>query len=173
MSKAKVKKELLLLSKAQLIEQILELYDSYKPVKEFYEFYLNPNEKEAFERCRKKIVQEFYPATKSFEPKLRFREAKAAIAEFATLKPSVELMANLMITLAEMASKFTHDFGDMTEQYYTSCTVNYERALQYMAKEGLLQKFRLRCEACLEYASPCGWGFPDEMSEIFNKYYKS
>lgn len=173
MSKATVKKELLTLSKAQLIEQILELYDSHKQVKEFYEFYLNPNEKEAFERYKKKVVQEFYPTTKSFEPKLRFKEAKAAIAEFATLKPSAELMADLMITLAEMASKFTHDFGDMTEQYYNSCTVNFERALQYMAKEGLLQKFRLRCEACLKYAATCGWGFPDEMEGIFEKFYNN
>jgi len=47
MSKAKLKKELSSLTKEQLVEQILDLYDKNKAVKEFYDFYLNPrNEKE-------------------------------------------------------------------------------------------------------------------------------
>jgi len=37
MSKLQLKKELQKLTKEQLIEQITELYDSYKPVKEYYQ----------------------------------------------------------------------------------------------------------------------------------------
>lgn len=44
--KSKTKKELNNLTKEQLMEQILDLYDKNKAVKEFYDFYLNPvNEK--------------------------------------------------------------------------------------------------------------------------------
>lgn len=42
MSKAALKKELQKLTKEQVIEQILDLYEKNKAVKEFYQFYLNP-----------------------------------------------------------------------------------------------------------------------------------
>ena len=172
MSKSNLKKELQKLAKEQLIEQITELYDTYKPVKEYYQTYLNPgNIQELFEKYKVIIVQEFYPNTKSWNPKLRFSVAKKAIADFAALKPPPKLLADLMVTLAENASKFTYDFGDMTEQYYNSTVSNFERALKYLQKEGLLDDFKLRCEDCLKYAKPCGYGFPYEMSEVFDEYY--
>jgi len=42
MSKVSLKKELQRLTKEQLVEQILDLYEKNKAVKEFYDFYLNP-----------------------------------------------------------------------------------------------------------------------------------
>lgn len=41
MSKLTLKKELQKLTKEQLLEQVLDLYDKNKAVKEFYDFYLN------------------------------------------------------------------------------------------------------------------------------------
>jgi len=76
-----------------------------------------------------------------------------------------------MVTLAENACKFTFDYGDMTEQFYNSVVTNFERALKYMKTEGLLDNFRLRCEECLEYAEPCGYGFPDDMEDVFDEYF--
>jgi hypothetical protein len=45
MSKAALKKGLQSLTKEQLTEQILALYDTFKLVKEYYEHYLNPQTK--------------------------------------------------------------------------------------------------------------------------------
>ncbi len=54
MSKPALKKELLKLTKEQLVEQILDLYDKNKAVKEFYDFYLNPlNESPAWQASKK------------------------------------------------------------------------------------------------------------------------
>jgi hypothetical protein len=51
MSKSKLKKELQKLNKEQLIEQITELYETYKPVKEYYNTFLNPdNIQELFQK---------------------------------------------------------------------------------------------------------------------------
>ena len=174
MSKLQLKKELQRLSKEQLIEQITELYDSYKPVKEYYQTFLNPgNIQELFEKYKAIIVNEFYPNTKSWNPKTRFSVAKKAIADFGALKPPPKLLADLMVTLAENASHFTYDYGNMTEQYYNSTVNNFERALKYLHKEGLLDDFKLRCEDCLKYAEPCGYGFPNEMDDVFGEYYES
>ena len=173
MSKLQLKKELQKLTKEQLIEQIAELYDTYKPVKEYYNTFLNPgNIQELFEKYKAVIVNEFFPNTKSRNPKIRFSVAKKAIADFAALKPSSQSLAELMVTFVENACRFTNDYGDMPEQFYDSTVTNFERALKYLKKEGLLEDFKLRFEKCLEYADSCGYGFSDEMNGVFDDYYQ-
>ena len=170
MSKATLKKELQKLTKEQLVEQILDLYDKNKSVKEFYNFYLNPaSEKELFEKYKQVICNEFYP--KRGDPKTRFSVCKKAISDFKALSPSSELLADLMLTLAENACEFTHDFGDMWEGYYTSAENNFEAALKFISKHNLLDNFKLRAEQCVEWASVCGWGFCDSIPDIFDEYY--
>jgi hypothetical protein len=173
MSKLQLKKELQKLTKDQLIEHITELYDTYKPVKEYYNTFLNPgNIQELFEKYKTIIVNEFYPNTKSWNPKTRFSVAKKAIADFGALKPPSKLLADLMVTLVENACRFTYDYGDMSEQFYDSTVTNFIRTLKYLEKEGLLDDFKLRCEKCLKYAELCGYGFPDEVDNAFYDYYQ-
>lgn len=173
MSKSSLKKYLQSLNREQLIETVLEMYDNMKPVKEYLEFFLNPNEKEMFEKYKAVIVNEFYPRGKYADPKTRFSVAKKAIADFRALKPSPELLADLMLTLPEMACQFTYDYGDMTEQYYNSAYNNYKTALEYLHKNGLIDTFKLRCVDCLKWASVCGYGFEDDMCEIYSQYYNN
>jgi hypothetical protein len=171
MSKVALKKHLQSLPKEQLIGTILEMYDNIKPAKEYFEFFLNPNENEMFEKYKAVIVNEFYPKGKYTDPKTRFSVAKKAIADFRTLKPSPELLGDLMVTLPEMACKFTNDYGDMWEQYYDSASTNFKNALIYLQKNNLLENFKLRCEDCVKYSSPCGYGFADDIADLFYQYY--
>jgi len=171
MSKAALKKHLQSLTKEQMIETVLEMYDNIKPVREYLEFFLNPNEKEMFEKYRTVIVNEFYPRGKYTDPKTRFSVAKKAIADFRALKPSPELLADLMLTLPEMACQFTFDYGDMSEQYYNSAYNNFKAALEYLHKNNLLDSFKLRCVDCLKWASVCGYGFEDDLQDIYSQYY--
>jgi len=171
MSKVTLKKELEKLTKEQLIEQILDLYSKNKSVKEFYEFYLNPtNEKELLEKYKQIIYNEFFP--KRGNPKTRFSVCKKAISDFKALTPSPELIADLMLSLAENACEFTHDFGDMWEGYYISTENNFDAALKFISKHNLLDKFMKRAEKCVKWSSVCGWGFCDAIPDIFYEYYK-
>jgi hypothetical protein len=174
MSKAMLKKELQKLTKEQLIEQVLDLYEKNKSVKEFYEFYLNPvSEKDLFEKYKNIIVNEFYPIRgQYYNAKTRFSVCKKAISDFKALSPSPELLADLMLTLAENACQFTSEYGDMWEGYYTSAENNFDAALKFMSKHNLLDNFKLRAEQCVEWASDCGWGFCDSIPGIFNTYYQ-
>jgi hypothetical protein len=172
MSKSTLKQHLQSLTKEQVIDFILQVYDSVKPAKEFMEYFLNSNEKEMFEKYRKIIIQEFYPNTKSFNPKTRFSVCKKAIADFRALKPSPDILADLMITLPETACRFTYEFGDMWEQYYDSTSTNFDAALKFMKKNNLLNNFKHRCINCVKYASPCGYGFADEIADIYYNYYE-
>jgi len=171
MSKIALKKHLQTLNNEQLIETVLEMYDNMKPVKEYFEFFLNPNETKMFEKYKAIIVKEFYPTGKYTQPMTRFSVAKKAIAEFKALKPSPELLGSLMLTLPEMACKFTYDYGDMLEQYYDSAYNNFKFALIFLQKNNLLDNFKLRCEDCVKYASPCGWGFADDIAELHYQFY--
>ena len=159
------------LTNEQLLEIVLYMYDNMKPVKEYLEYSLNPNEKAMFEKYKTIIVNEFYPKGKTAQPKTRFSVAKKAIADFKALKPSPELLGDLMLTLPEMACKFTCDYGDMWEQYYDSASTNFKIALDFLEKNNLLDNFKVRCENCLKNASHCGYGFEDEILDLFYQYY--
>lgn len=124
-----------------------------------------------YEKYKKVITDEFYPKTKSNNPKLRFSVARKAIAEFRALNPVYELLADLMLTLSEQACEFTYDFGDMTEAYYNSTCNNLEAALKYIKQNKLLDNFKLRCNDCDKWASPCGYGFAVEISQLVYEYY--
>lgn len=172
MSKPKLKKELQKLTKEQLIEQILDLYDKNKAVKEFYNFYLNPkNEKELAEKYKKQIRKEF-----NIENPMRstekFSVAKRAITDFKGLQPSPEALADVMLYLPESACELTYCYGDFSEQFYDSAYNNYSAALEFIAKNNLLDVFKRRAKQCVKWASRCGYGFADVIAEVYYGYYQ-
>ena len=92
MSKAKLKKYLQTLSKEQVIEVMLELYDARKEAKEYLEFYLAPDSNAELEKCKKAIRQEFFP-TRSFSEKPSFAKCRKVISDFQKLKPEPTCIA--------------------------------------------------------------------------------
>ena len=171
MSKTELKKYLQLLSKEEVIEKVLELYCNCKPAKEYLHYLSNPDEKGKFKKYKAIIINEFYPEADQFDPSLRFSVAKKAIADFRVLKPSPLLLADLLVTLPETACRFTNEYGDMSEPYYNSTVTNFGVALNFLQKNNLLENFKLRCLDCVNYAEPCGYGFADEISQLFYDYY--
>lgn len=172
MSKIKLKKELQQLTKEQLIEQILDLYSNNSTVEEFYNFYLNPhNEKELAQKYKKLIRKEFNVEHPERGGE-KFSVAKRVISDFKGLQPSPEALADLMLYLPESACELTYRYGDYSEQFYNAACNNYTVALKYIATNGLLQKFKPRARQCVRWASPCGYGFADEIAEIYYEYYQ-
>ena len=172
MSKPKLKKELQSLTKEQLIEQILDLYDKNTAIKEFYDFYLNPrNENELAEKYKKLIRKEFnveHPERGNE----KFSIAKKAISDFKSLQPSPEALAEVMLYLPESACELTYRYGDFSEQFYDSTYNNFKAVLIFIQKHGLLDNFKLRVEQCVKWASPCGYGFANEIADLFYEYYQ-
>jgi hypothetical protein len=120
MSKPTLKKELLKLTKEQLVEQILDLYDTNKAVKEFYDFYLDPhNEKELVEKYKKMTRQEFN-VEKPERGSTKFSVAQKAISDFKGLQPSPEALADVILYLPESACELTYCYGDYSEQFFST-----------------------------------------------------
>lgn len=169
MAKSDLKKLLQTMDKAELITLILELYGAKKEFKEYLDYYVNPNEKEQFQKAKKIIEKEYFP--EKGWPKERLSVAKKAISDFSKLKPSPELEAELMIFLVECGCRYTNDYGDMSESFYTGMENNFSRALKFMKKHELLKRFRSNAERCVEWSSYCGYGFSDSMAFLFDEYY--
>ena len=91
MSKLTLKKELQRLTKEQLLEQILDLYDKNKAVKGFYDFYLNPKKKLEMAEKYKKLIRKEFNVDNPERAGLKFSVAKSAIPDFRI--PSSEALA--------------------------------------------------------------------------------
>jgi hypothetical protein len=163
-----VKKELVKLDKDKLIGLISELYKNNNEVKEYLDFYANPNEEALFEKYKEKVYEAFYPKRGHA---LKLSEGKKAISEFKKLKPSSVLLADLMFCYVETGILFTNDFGDIDDRFYSSLESVFGQSLLLMKKENLLDEFEVRANKMLEDTSHIGWGFYDTLSDIYFEFY--
>jgi hypothetical protein len=168
MGLTEIKKELRKLDNDKLIALIADLYKKNKSVKEFLDFYVNPNEKELFEKYRNKVFEAFYPK-RGYNYKLK--DGKQAISDFKKLEPSSDLLADLMLFYVETGVKFTNEFGDIDEGFYSSMETTYLAALTLMRKENLLDKFADRAGKAVNDTSHMGWGFYDYLHDVHSEFY--
>jgi hypothetical protein len=168
MGLTEIKKELKKFDKDKIIDLVAELYKKNKSVKEFFDFYINPNEGELFNKYREKVFEAFYPK-RGYNFKLK--DGKQAISDFKKLGPSADLIADLMLFYVETGVKFTNEFGDIDEGFYSSLETTYDEALTLMRKEQLLDKFADRARKVVSDTSDIGWGFHDDLCDAYFDFY--
>ncbi|MFP4459111.1 MAG: DUF6155 family protein [Candidatus Zixiibacteriota bacterium] len=164
-----VKAELKKLKKDTLINLIGELYKNFKPVKEYLEFYMNPDEEKILEQYKEKVREGFFPKRGY---RLRLSISRKAINSFKKLGTSKESLADLLLFYVECGVEFTNEFGDIYENFYTSIENTYEKSLNLMAKEGILDKFENRVSAIVKKTEGIGWGFHDFLARLYYEYYE-
>lgn len=164
-----LKSELKKQDKETLIKHVSELYKKYKPVKEYFDFYINPNENELLEKYKEKVREGFFPK-RGWNLKLSL--ARKAINEFKKLGPSQENLADLLLYYVECGVEFTNDYGDIDENFYLSLEKTYVQALTLMRKENLLDKFADRAKEIVDNTSNIGWGFHDYLGDVFYEFYQ-
>ena len=164
-----LKKELKSLSQDKLIDLVLDLYKNNKSVKEFFDFYVNPDENELFDKYRKKVFEAFYPK-RGYNYKLS--DGKKAISDFKKLSPSALLLGDLMLFYVETGVEFTNDYGDIGESFYSSLESTYTMALKHMKKENLLEKFKDRAYKVVADTKNIGWGFHDYLYDVYTEFYE-
>ena len=169
MSKPQLKRHLQSLTQKQIIDVILQLYDAKKEAQEWLDYYLQPNESAKLEQFKKIINDEFYPSGRK-EPKTRFSVCRKAISDFKKLHPRDEYVAELMAFYVETGCRFTYDFGDMWEQYYDSMTRNFAAMMKFLNTHNLIVRFQSNLNNILRYVENCGWGFEDDIKDIYYEY---
>ncbi len=164
-----VKIELKKLDNETLIKHISELYKKYKPVKEYFDFYVNPNEEKILEQYKEKVREGFYPK-RGFALKLSI--SRKAINDFKKLGTSNESLADLLLYFVECGVELTIEFGDIDENFYSSVENTFARALEVMEKEGILAKFEDRSYEIVEGTRNIGWGFHDYLGDVYSQHYE-
>ena len=163
-----IKNELKKLDKDKIVDILTDLYKKNKAVKEYFDFYFDPNEKELFKKYRDKVFEAFYPKRGD---NLKLKDGKKAISDFKKLGPSTELIADLMLFYVETGVEYTNDFGDIDDNFYSSLESTYVEALKLMRKENLLDKFAERTSKVINDTDNIGWGFHDYLSYVYSEFY--
>jgi hypothetical protein len=164
-----IKASLNKLEKEELIKHISELCIKYKPVKEYFDFYVNPNEKKILEQYKEKVAEGFFPKRGH---QLKLSTSRKAINDFKKLGTSVESIADLLLHYVENGVEFTNEYGDIDENFYTSIENTYSNALNLISKNGLLAKFKKRAYKIVTDTEGIGWGFHDTLGDIYYKHYE-
>lgn len=174
MSKRDLKKYLNELTKGQLEEQILELYEKFSPVKVFYDFVFNPKEESLQQECKLKISNEYFPlqttAKKRKKPKMRRSVAQKYIKHFLTLGVDPFVIADVMLYNIEIAQAFASENTIKQELFYKSMFNSFEQAVIYMIANGILNEFKTRINAVHNETITQKWKNEQEFNAIIERF---
>jgi len=153
-------------TKEQLIKDIVDLFKKNEFVKDYYNSkYGDDNSLSILIKHKDIIENEFFP--ENGFGKARLSVAKKAITEFKKISGDKTLIAELMIFYVENGVNYTDCYGDINEQFYLSMESMYERALKFIADNNLVAKFKERCLRIVNDTTDMGWGFHDQLCEIY------
>ena len=164
-----MKSKIATLSRVDLEALLLELYTKNVECKELIEVKFDPDSEIAvFEKCKKQIVHEFFP-DRGFG-KLRYSVMRKALKNFRDVSTNHELIAELMMIYVEKGVAFTNEYGDIDEKFYDNIAKMYAKAWRYIIEHDLKSIFLQRCRVVVDRTDGIGWGFHDELHDLYLNY---
>lgn len=140
MSKRALKNYVKELTQEQLAEQVVELYDRFKEVKEFYDFVFNPQEGKMLEEAKFAISKEYFPVNRR-KAKARRSVAQKVIRKFKTLGVDPHMIAELMVYNIKLIQTFITERQPTQNSIFTSLYRSFDEVLKFCESHGLLGEF--------------------------------
>jgi Family of unknown function (DUF6155) len=156
MSKRDLKKYLNELTKIQLEEQLVEMYDKFKDVKVYYDFVFNPNEKNLVKDAKLKIANEYFPV-RSKRPKMRRSVAQKFIKHFISLGVDSFIITDIMLYNIEIAQVLSSEKPITSQAFYKSMLLSFQQAVSFMIEKGILYEFKNRVVAVRNESENQNW----------------
>jgi hypothetical protein len=169
MSKRDLKKYLADLSKPQLEEQFIEMYEKFSEVKTYYNFVFNPKEQDLVKDAKFKISNEYYPV-KTKRAKLRRSTAQKIIKHFINLGVDSFIIADVMLYNIEIAQTYSAEKYIKYESFFKSMLNSYEQAVSYLIENGILDDFKSRVVAIKEETEHQNWSTKYSFSAIVERF---
>ena len=174
MSKRDLKKYLGQLTKEQLEEQIVELYEKFAPVKVYYDFVFNPKEDKLLQESKIKISHEYFPIKKpnaKWRPKAKMRRsvAQKIIKHFIMLGVDSFVIADIMFYNIEIAQTFSSNNFIKQELFYKSIFNSFEQAVNFAISNGIFAEFKARIIAIQEETVRQKWKNKYDFEAILDK----
>ncbi len=168
MSKRDLKKYLTELTKTQLEEQLIELYEKFNDVKVFYDFVFNPNEDKLVREAKVKIANEYFPV-KSKKAKMRRSVAQKIIKHFITLGVDAFIIADIMLYNIEIAQAFSGEKLVKQELFFKSMLNSYQQTVSFLIEHGILNEFQNRVVAIKDETLHQNWANHYEFNAIVER----
>jgi hypothetical protein len=168
MSKRDLKKYLNELTKIQLEEQFIEMYDKFKEIKVYYDFVFNPNEKNLVKDAKLKISNEYFPF-RSKRPKMRRTVAQKFIKHFILLGVDSFIIADVMLYNIEIAQVLSSEKLITSQPFYKSMLLSLQQAVSFMIEKGILYEFQSRVEAIRNESEKQNWNNSSEFNAIIER----
>lgn len=170
MKPSTLQKRLSRCTKAELIELLQTLSLQNPAVENFLAMKFDPNRPEPdFEQYKRVVSEEFFPDRGYGDscPAVAYRMLQRVEAEANS--PSQVL--DFLFFCIETGIQYTNDYGDINEEFYIAFEDLFERAAKLAIARGLSSQYREQSQAIVDSTSDIGWGFHDELSSIFEKYF--
>lgn len=170
MKVTELKKILKEVSKEDLTKEIIDLFKKNDFVKDYYISKYGEDDGLSLLIKHKNIIEnEFFP--KKGDGKGRLSVAKKAITEFKKLSNNKQQIAELMLFYVETGVNYTNSYGDIDESFYFSMESMYEKVVNFIEANNLKKQFKDRCLRVVHETESMGWGFHDQLCEIYYGYY--
>lgn len=163
-----LKNKLKTLDQKELIQLISEIYKVNKDVQHYLSNKFKGEEaiQDLYEQTKKKVNDEFFPE-RGFG-KMRLGEAKKAISNFKKLSLDELKTVDLMLFYVELGTEFTNTYGDIDARFYDSMVSMYDKVvIECNKKEEFFDLFKNRLYSIVEESRGIGWGYHDDLGEIY------
>jgi hypothetical protein len=168
MSKRNLKQYLAELTKKQLEEQVIELYEKFGNVKTYYDFVFNPNEEKLSKEAKIKISNEFFPVNNR-KPKMRRSVAQKTIKHFIELGVDSFIIADILLFTLEVAQSFTSEKSIKQEAFYKSMLNLFRQVTDFVVEKGIYYEFKERIIAVEIEAKEQKWINKNDFSTVIEK----
>ncbi len=163
-----VRQQLASWDKPALLALVKDLYEAAAENRDFIHARSKTGEGggETLEKYRGKIVEQFFPARG--DGKLKLGEARKAIRDYRKATGNLPGTVELLMTYVENGTRFTHEYGDIDERFYSSVESALDELAALLRGEalGMYPQFSDRLARVEQMADGIGWGFHDFVGDV-------
>ena len=153
-----------------LVEDIVHLSSRNDAVREYFAAQLGLGPQEDVVAKYKSIVARELSGRGEHLPRLSV--ARKAVLDYKKLSSSPLAVIDLMLYYVECGVRFTNQFGDLYESFYSSVEGMYEQALKLIKQHQLHSQFKQRCKQIVHDTRDIGWGFHDQLSLLYEETFE-
>ncbi len=156
--------------KSALLALVKDLYEAAAENRDFIQARCNAEESggEALEKYRAKIAEQFFSKRDHGMGALKLGEARKAIRDYRKATGNIHGTAELLMTYVENGTRFTHQYGDIDERFYSSVESALDELAALLRGEAreIYPQFTDRLAEVERMASGIGWGFCDFVADV-------
>ncbi len=166
MSKRALRNYLKEIKKSDLEDQIMDLYNRFPAVKQYFDFVFNPKEEKLVQEAKMKISNEYFPLKRK-RARARRSVAQKYIKLFLKLEMDPVLTADVMLYNQEIAQTFSADHR-VPEAFYKSMLNSFKESIQFISRHKLRSEFQERIDCIFASCQSQAWPNEEDFAQALD-----